>query len=126
MKLFAALALCAAALSAQDGGALFNEICAGCHNGSMRSPSGALLDRFDAEQISASPEVWSQAYRQLQAGTMQFFDGATLLGTSSVTSGQASFTVNSMNSGNHPITAVYSGNATLGGSTSPVLTQAIH
>ena len=25
--------------------------CAGCHNGSMRSPSGALLDQFDAARI---------------------------------------------------------------------------
>jgi hypothetical protein len=49
--------------------------CSGCHNGIMKSPSGALLDKFDAaqsdkEKISASPEVWSRAYRQLQAGTM--------------------------------------------------------
>ena len=44
--------------------------CSGCHNGSMKSPSGALLDRFDAAQISANPDVWSRAYRQLQAGTM--------------------------------------------------------
>lgn len=44
--------------------------CSGCHNGSVKSPSGALLDRFDAAQISANPDVWSRAYRQLQAGTM--------------------------------------------------------
>src|SRR4051812_17007368 len=44
--------------------------CSGCHNGRMRSPSGMLLDQFDAATISASPEVWSRAYRQLQAGTM--------------------------------------------------------
>ena len=49
--------------------------CSGCHNGRMRSPSGVLLDQFDAAgfdatKISASPNVWSRAYRQLQAGTM--------------------------------------------------------
>ena len=44
--------------------------CSGCHNGRMRSPSGILLDQFDAARISASPDVWSRAYRQLQAGTM--------------------------------------------------------
>src|SRR6478736_8431063 len=44
--------------------------CAGCHNGSMRSPSGALLDQFDATRIAENPEVWARAYRQLQAGTM--------------------------------------------------------
>jgi hypothetical protein len=44
--------------------------CSGCHNGSMRSPSGALLDQFDAARITETPDVWARAYRQLQAGTM--------------------------------------------------------
>src|SRR4051794_13428476 len=44
--------------------------CSGCHNGSMRSPSGVLLDQFDAAQITAKSDVWARAYRQLQAGTM--------------------------------------------------------
>src|SRR5262245_57435834 len=44
--------------------------CSGCHNGSMRSPSGALLDQFDATQIAEKPDVWARAYRQRQAGTM--------------------------------------------------------
>ena len=47
--------------------------CAGCHNGVMRSPSNALLDRFDATGIADNPEIWSRAYRQLQAGTMPPF-----------------------------------------------------
>src|SRR5262245_13849872 len=44
--------------------------CSGCHNGSMRSPSGALLDQFDAALIAEKPDLWTRAYRQLQAGTM--------------------------------------------------------
>jgi hypothetical protein len=44
--------------------------CATCHNGSMRSPSGVLLDQFEAARIAEKPEVWARAYRQLQAGTM--------------------------------------------------------
>ncbi len=44
--------------------------CAGCHNGVMRSPSGALLDQFDPAWIADNPDVWSRAYRQLQAGAM--------------------------------------------------------
>ena len=47
--------------------------CAGCHNGVMRSPSNALLDRFDVATIGNDPDVWSRAYRQLQAGTMPPF-----------------------------------------------------
>jgi hypothetical protein len=44
--------------------------CAGCHNGVMRSPSGALLDQFDTARISENPDTWTRAYRQIQAGTM--------------------------------------------------------
>ena len=44
--------------------------CSGCHNGVMRSPSGALLDQFDSARISENPDAWTRAYRQLQAGTM--------------------------------------------------------
>jgi uncharacterized protein DUF1592/uncharacterized protein DUF1588/uncharacterized protein DUF1585 len=44
--------------------------CSGCHNGTMRSPSGVLLDQFDAAHIAEQPDVWARAYRQLQAGTM--------------------------------------------------------
>ena len=44
--------------------------CATCHNGSMRSPSGVLLDQFDAAHVADRPDIWARAYRQLQAGTM--------------------------------------------------------
>src|SRR5678816_245317 len=44
--------------------------CSSCHNGTMRSPSGVLLDQFDAAHINERPDVWARAYRQLQAGTM--------------------------------------------------------
>ena len=49
---------------------LVDAYCSSCHNGSMRSPSGVLLDQFDAAHIADRPDVWSRAYRQLQAGTM--------------------------------------------------------
>jgi hypothetical protein len=44
--------------------------CSGCHNGAMRSPSGALLDVFDLKHAAANPDAWTRAYRQLQGGTM--------------------------------------------------------
>jgi hypothetical protein len=44
--------------------------CSGCHTGSMRLPSGVVLEHFDAARISATPDLWARAYRQLQAGTM--------------------------------------------------------
>jgi hypothetical protein len=59
--------------SAQGGAnvsSMIDTSCAGCHNGRMRSPSGVLLDQFDAARIPERPDVWSRAYRQLLAGTM--------------------------------------------------------
>src|SRR5580765_513524 len=56
-----------------DASQLVQTYCGGCHNGVMRSPSDALLDRFDTATIASNPDVWSRAYRQLQAGTMPPF-----------------------------------------------------
>jgi len=56
-----------------DGASLVRTYCAGCHNGTMRSPSGALLDQFDTATIASNPDMWSRAYRQVQAGTMPPF-----------------------------------------------------
>lgn len=44
--------------------------CSDCHNGSTRSPSGVLLDQFDASRVAGDKLAWSKAYRELQAGTM--------------------------------------------------------
>jgi mono/diheme cytochrome c family protein len=59
-----------ASSAAADSQAVVGTYCAGCHTGVMRSPSGALLDYLDPARISANPDVWTRAYRQLQAGTM--------------------------------------------------------
>src|SRR5262252_10390495 len=56
-----------------DAAQLVQTYCAGCHNGVMRSPSRALLDHFDVSTIASNPDVWSRAYRQMQAGTMPPF-----------------------------------------------------
>jgi len=44
--------------------------CAGCHNGRVTSPTGVVLEAFDAARIAENPDVWARALRQLQAGTM--------------------------------------------------------
>lgn len=58
------------AVESTEAARIVGTYCAGCHNGVMRSPSGALLDQFDPARISDNPEIWSRAYRQLQAGAM--------------------------------------------------------
>ncbi len=44
--------------------------CSGCHNGLMRSPSRALLDRIDSVTMGDDLDVWTRSYRQMVAGTM--------------------------------------------------------
>src|SRR5688572_8121562 len=60
----------AAVAGGAAGPAALQTYCGGCHNGDMRSPSGAVLDHLDATRIDARPDIWSRAYRQLQAGAM--------------------------------------------------------
>jgi sugar lactone lactonase YvrE len=59
-------------------------------------------------------------------GTVDFFDGETLIGTAAVnSSGVAVLTLDSLEDGSHDITAVYSGNSTLGESTSATITLTV-
>ena len=53
-------------------------------------------------------------------GTVEFFDGATPLGTSPVVSGSATFSTSTLSVGSHNLTAVYSGDGSFSGSTSAV------
>jgi hypothetical protein len=71
--LFAGASRAAGAGLSADESQLVRTYCGGCHNGVMRSPSGALLDRLDPATIAGNPDSWSRAYRQLQAGTMPPF-----------------------------------------------------
>jgi hypothetical protein len=59
-------------------------------------------------------------------GTMTFYDGATSVGSASVRSSQTVFSTSGLSVGSHSITAVYSGDINLGGSTSGVLTQIVN
>jgi autotransporter-associated beta strand protein len=63
-------------------------------------------------------------------GTVSFFDGANLLGTSNLTStaggGTATFSTSGLSLGSHNITAVYSGNSSFSGSTSGTVVQVVN
>jgi len=65
----------------------------------------------------------------LPTGTVTFKDGTTVLGTATLSgtnSGmQAVFTTSALASGTHSITAVYGGDSTFAGSTSPVLVETV-
>jgi hypothetical protein len=59
-------------------------------------------------------------------GTVNFFDGATLLGTGTLSGGVAAFSTSNLAVGNHTITATYSGDSNFIASTSNTLTQTVN
>jgi uncharacterized repeat protein (TIGR01451 family) len=61
----------------------------------------------------------------IPTGTVNFMDGVTSLGTSPLVAGTATLTTATLSIQSHPITAVYSGDVTFAGSTSPVLIQSV-
>ena len=58
-------------------------------------------------------------------GSVQFFDGSVLLGTSNLASGTATFSTAALAVGSHPLKAVYLGDQNFGGSTSAIVVQVV-
>jgi Bacterial Ig-like domain (group 3) len=87
-------------------------------------------------QSSATPSNYGQAvtftvnvtasYQYTPTGTVSFYDGSALLDTETLSDGEASFTTSALAAGNHAITAVYSGDSVVVGSTSAILTQEVN
>ena len=75
---------------------------------------------FSAAVAPAAPGAGSLT------GTITFQDGATSLGTSGITNGQASFTTSSLAVGSHSVTAVYNGDGNFNGASSAPVTQAVN
>jgi hypothetical protein len=59
-------------------------------------------------------------------GTVNFFDGTTLLGSGALSSGVATFATSALAAGSHSITATYSGDTTYATSTSSVFSQVVN
>jgi Big-like domain-containing protein len=59
-------------------------------------------------------------------GTVQFFNGATLLGSATLAAGSAQFSTTALPAGSDSLTAVYSGDANDAGSTSPAVYQTVN
>lgn len=59
------------------------------------------------------------------AGTVGFYDGSTLLGSSGLTGNTATYSTSSLAGGSRSITAVYGADPSFAGSTSAVLTQTV-
>ncbi len=79
---------------------------------------------------SLNPSIFGQAVTftatvSAGGGTVTFMDGATSLGTGTLSGGVATLTTSSLAVGNRSITAVYGGDGTHAGSTSSVLHQTV-
>ena len=59
-------------------------------------------------------------------GIVQFFDGASSLGTGTLVSGTTTLTTPALTIGTHGITGIYSGDSTFAGSISALLTQGVY
>src|SRR5262249_51561030 len=60
------------------------------------------------------------------SGSVTFLDGATTLGTETLSGGAATFTTSALSVAGHPITASYGDDSTFNPSTSAVLTQTVN
>jgi hypothetical protein len=75
---------------------------------------------------SGSPVTFTAVVSPSAAtGTVTFYDSSTSLGSGTLSGAVAPLTTSSLATGSHSITAVYGGDATYVGSTSPVLTQSV-
>src|SRR5207245_564637 len=82
------------------------------------SVSGQLVT-FTATVAAVSPGAGSPT------GTVTLKDGATTLGTGTLSSGQATFAPSSLSVSNHILSAVYSGDGSFNTSTSTNFTQTV-
>jgi hypothetical protein len=69
--------------------------------------------------VTASPAAG------MPTGTVTFQDGAASMGMGMLSGGKATLTTSALAGGTHSITAVYGGDASFAGSTSPALTQTV-
>ena len=58
-------------------------------------------------------------------GTVQFKDGATVLGSATLSGGKATYTTSALTAGTHNISATYAGDSSYNSSTSAALTQTV-
>lgn len=61
-----------------------------------------------------------------ETGTIQFLDGATVIGTGTITGNTASFSISTLAVGSHSITASYGGDSTWNPATTPALIQVVN
>jgi len=89
------------------------------------STSVGLLSSWNPSLVGGAVTFSASVAPGVPTGTVQFRDGAAVLGTGALSNGSASFTTSALAQGAHSITAVYSGDAAFSGSTSAPLSQSV-
>jgi hypothetical protein len=85
--------------------------------------TASLLQAAPAESVTFTAKVTSAG--GVPTGTVNFLDGATLLGSATLNAGTATFSASFTVIGTHPITAVYVASANFTASTSSALSEVI-
>jgi Big-like domain-containing protein len=106
------------------------------YSGSSSAPVSQTVNKANTTTTVASSRNPSTVGRSVTftaavtpvnaTGVMQFFDGAALIGTATLSHGTATLTTSSLSIGSHSITAGYGGDVNDNGSTSSVLTQTVN
>ncbi|HEY6291622.1 MAG TPA: Ig-like domain repeat protein [Terriglobia bacterium] len=91
---------------------------------STTTVTSSLNPSKSAQSVTFTATVTSGA--GTPTGTVTFKDGATTLGTGTLSSGKATFSTSSLTVGTHSITAVYGGATDFNTSTSAVLSQVVN
>ncbi len=91
----------------------------------LHPTSTALASSLNPAYVGQSPMLTATVSPATATGTVTFYDGATALGTSDVTAGTATLTPAAWTVGVHPLSAVYSGDASDAGSSSATLNQTV-
>jgi hypothetical protein len=80
---------------------------------------------FGGDETLTATVASSMTGRPAPTGTVSFYDGTTLLGTSSLSAGSATFSVASLATGAHSLTAIYSGDGNFNLNTSAASTVTV-
>ncbi len=91
-----------------------------------QAPSGVTLVSSTNPSAFGLPVTFTATVTGLNpTGTVNFLDGATMIGSVTLSSGQTTLTTSALTPGGHSITTVYSGDSNNAGSTSAILSQTI-
>jgi hypothetical protein len=115
------------ALSARYSGSFSYNPSTGTLTQVVQSSTTTTLTSSANPSIYGSAVVLTAAVSPANAtGTVQFYNGATLLGSAALANGQAQWATSNLPTGSDSLTAVYSGDTNYAGSTSAVVTQTVN